>query len=74
MRRHSSLAILNQGVRGMAERIGDYLVRTGAMKPAQVEQVIAAQKAGDSRNFGEIAVALGFTTRAAVDAWAAGPH
>jgi hypothetical protein len=54
----------------MAERIGDFLVRTGAMKQAQVEAVIAAQKAGDSRTFGEIAVALGFATKAAVDGFA----
>jgi hypothetical protein len=56
---------------GMAERIGDYLVRTGAMQQSQVESVIAAQKAGDSRTFGELAVALGFASRAAVDACAA---
>ena len=55
----------------MAERIGDYLVRTGAMQQSQVESVIAAQKAGDSRTFGELAVALGFASRAAVDAYAA---
>ena len=54
----------------MAERIGDYLVRTGAMQQSQVDSVIAAQKAGDSRTFGEIAVALGFASRAAVDAYA----
>ena len=54
----------------MAERIGDFLVRTGAMQPGQVEAVIAAQKAGDSRTFGEIAVAMGLATRAAVDAYA----
>jgi hypothetical protein len=55
----------------MAERIGDYLVRTGAMQQSQVESVIAAQKAGDSRAFGELAVALGFASRAAVDTYAA---
>jgi hypothetical protein len=55
----------------MAERIGDFLVRTGAITPAQVESVIAAQKAGDSRAFGEIAVSMGFTTRAAVDGYTA---
>jgi hypothetical protein len=58
----------------MAERIGDYLVRTGAMQQSQVDSVIAAQKAGDSRSFGEIAVALGFAARAAVDAYAASHH
>jgi len=55
----------------MAERIGDYLVRTGAMQKSQVESVIAAQKAGDSRTFGELAVALGLVSRAAVDTYAA---
>jgi hypothetical protein len=58
------------GEHGMAERIGDYLVRTGAMQKSQVDSVIAAQKAGDSRTFGEIAVALGFASRTAVDAYA----
>jgi alkylated DNA nucleotide flippase Atl1 len=55
----------------MAERIGDYLVRTGAMQQSQVESVIAAQKAGDTRTFGDLAVALGFTTKAAVDGFTA---
>jgi len=55
----------------MAERIGDFLVRTGAMKQAQVESVIAAQKAGDARTFGEIAVSMGLATKAAIDAYAA---
>ena len=43
----------------MAERIGDFLVRTGALQPPQVEAVMAAQKAGDKRTFGEIAIGLG---------------
>jgi alkylated DNA nucleotide flippase Atl1 len=55
----------------MAERIGDFLVRTGAMQQKQVEAVIAAQKAGDTRTFGDIAVALGFTSKAAVDGFSA---
>jgi hypothetical protein len=55
----------------MAERIGDFLVRTGAMQQKQVEAVISAQKAGDTRTFGDIAVALGFTTKAAVDGFSA---
>jgi alkylated DNA nucleotide flippase Atl1 len=54
----------------MAERIGDFLVRTGAMKQSQVDTVVAGQKAGDARTFGDIAVALGFASRAAVDAFA----
>ena len=55
----------------MGERIGDFLVRTGAMRQPQVEAVIAAQKAGDSRTFGDIAVALGFASKAAVEGFAA---
>jgi hypothetical protein len=55
----------------MAERIGDFLTRTGAMQKSQVDAVLAAQKAGDGRTFGEIAVALGFTTKAAVDGFTA---
>jgi hypothetical protein len=42
----------------MAERIGDYLVRTGKMSQAQVEEVLRTQKAGDKRSFGEIAAGL----------------
>jgi hypothetical protein len=55
----------------MAERIGDFLVRTHAMQQTQVEEVLRAQKAGDSRTFGEIAVALGFVKQAALDAFVA---
>jgi len=56
----------------MAERIGDFLVRTGAIQPPQVEAVMAAQKAGDKRTFGEIAIGLGFCSKAAVDAYKPG--
>lgn len=55
----------------MAERIGDYLVRTGVMQQAQVDAVITAQKSGDARTFGEIAISLGYATREAVDAFGA---
>jgi hypothetical protein len=53
----------------MAERIGDFLMRTAGMQQPQVEAVIAAQKGGDKRTFGEIAVSLGFVTPAAVAAY-----
>ena len=56
----------------MAERIGDFLVRTGALQPPQVETVMAAQKAGDKRTFGEIAIGLGFCSQAAVAAYKPG--
>ena len=55
----------------MAERIGDFLVRTGKLSQAQVEQVIRAQKAGDGRTFGEIAVGLGLVDKTAVDSFLA---
>jgi hypothetical protein len=41
-------------------RIGEFLVAIGKMTPEQVDQVQRAQKAGDKRRFGEIALALGF--------------
>ena len=53
----------------MPERMGDGLVRMGAMQPAQLEKVLAVQKGGDARKFGEIAIALGFVTEAAIKAW-----
>jgi hypothetical protein len=51
----------------MAERIGDYMIRTGAMNQSQVDEVARAKTAGDTRHFGEIAVALGFITAADVE-------
>jgi hypothetical protein len=42
----------------MTDRIGDFLVRIGVMKPDQVEEVLRLQQAGDKRRFGEIAVGL----------------
>ena len=55
----------------MAERLGDFLVRTGKLSQAQLEQVIGAQKAGDSRTFGEIAVELGLVDKATIGAFLA---
>ena len=40
----------------MSERIGEFLVRIGVLKPFQVEDVLRAQEAGDTRLFGEIAI------------------
>ena len=42
----------------MTDRIGDFLVKIGVMKPELVENVLRAQKAGDKRRFGEIAIEL----------------
>lgn len=56
---------------GMGERIGDFLVRTKAMQQSHVEAVLRAQKDGDKRSFGQIAVALGYVTQAALDTFRA---
>ncbi len=50
----------------MAERIGDGLVRIGAMTEEQREQVLKMQEEGDSRLFGEIAVELSFINDQAI--------
>lgn len=42
----------------MADRIGDNLVKIGAMNQDQVEDVLKRQKEGDNRLFGEIAIEL----------------
>jgi hypothetical protein len=42
------------------ERIGEALVRIGAMKSSQVEDVLRLQQGGDHRLFGEIAIELGY--------------
>jgi hypothetical protein len=44
----------------MAERIGDFLVRIGAMTPDQVKHILLRQQAGDKRRFGEIARSVGY--------------
>ncbi len=48
------------------ERIGDGLVRIGAMTEEQREKVIELQDNGDTRLFGEIAVELGFINDQAI--------
>ena len=53
----------------MTERIGDFLVRIGAMTPTQVEEVISAQNRDSEdelRLFGEIAIAMGFIDESAL--------
>ncbi len=44
----------------MAERIGDGLVRIGAMTDDQRDTVLKMQDNGDERMFGEIAIDLEF--------------
>ncbi len=55
----------------MSERIGDYMIRTGAMNQSQVDEVVRAKTAGDKRHFGEIAISKGFITAADVEAYLA---
>jgi hypothetical protein len=44
----------------LAKRIGEILVLMGVIRIDQVESVLSAQKAGDRRLFGTIALSLGF--------------
>ncbi len=44
----------------MAERIGDGLVRIGAMLAEERDKVLKMQNDGDERMFGEIAIDLKF--------------
>jgi hypothetical protein len=51
------------------ERIGEALVRIGAMTPEQVEKVLILQKQGDNRLFGELAIEQGFINDKAIKAY-----
>lgn len=55
----------------MTDRIGDFLVRIGAMQQFQVDAVIGAQKKGDQRLFGEIAIELGYVDDNAIQKYLA---
>ena len=55
----------------MSERIGDFIIRTGAMNQSQVDEVVRVKTAGDLRHFGDIAVSLGFIKAADVEAFLA---
>jgi hypothetical protein len=48
------------------ERIGEGLVRIGAISKDQVKEVLKRQDEGDNRLFGEIAVDLGFVNIEAI--------
>jgi hypothetical protein len=50
----------------MEERIGEALVRIGAMKSYQVQDVLRLQQGGDARLFGEIAIELGYINDQAI--------
>lgn len=49
-----------------ADKIGGFLVEIGAMKDWQVDHILHAQRAGDRRVFGEIAIALGYVDDTAI--------
>ena len=44
----------------MSEKIGEFLLRIGVMNEHQVQELLDAQKTGDSRMFGEIAIDFGY--------------
>jgi len=48
------------------ERIGEFLVKIGTMRPWQVDAILCAQAEGDRRIFGEIAIARGYIDDAAL--------
>ena len=53
----------------MEERIGEALVRIGAMTTEQVDQVLKLQQDGDDRLFGELAIEQGFINDQAIKAY-----
>ena len=52
-----------------SSRIGAFLVTIGAMKAWQVDDILLAQRSGDARIFGEIAIALGYIDDAALQTY-----
>jgi len=55
-----------QAIQTDQEKIGDFLVRIGAMQLWQVDDVRLAQRSGDKRLFGEIAIEFGYIEDAAL--------
>jgi hypothetical protein len=53
----------------MTDRIGDNLVKIGAMTQEQVKEVLRRQKDGDNRLFGEIAIELEYIDDAVIAAY-----
>lgn len=49
------------------EKIGEGLIRIGAISREQVEEILKLQKQGDDRLFGEIAIALGYIDDKAIE-------
>lgn len=53
----------------MDEKIGEGLIRIGAITRAQVEEVLRQQRTGDDRLFGEIAIELGLINEEALKSY-----
>ena len=53
----------------MKERIGEFLVRIGAMTQAQCNEVLERQKIEPDRLFGEIGLELGYIDDKAIDTY-----
>lgn len=49
------------------QRIGEFLVRIGAMTKDQVDEVLAIQRERPDKLFGQIAIELGYVNDEAVD-------
>ncbi|MCK5615172.1 hypothetical protein KAR91_75615 [Candidatus Pacearchaeota archaeon] len=49
------------------ERIGEYMVRIGALTPQQVEEITKKQDKEPNKMFGEIAIELGYINDKAID-------
>ena len=54
----------------MAERIGEFFIRIGAMSSEQVAEVLKLQGLGDKRTFGGVALSLGYVDAYALKAYA----
>lgn len=50
-----------------SERIGEFLVKIGALTAAQRDEVLTKQTESPNRLFGEIAIELGYINDSAVD-------
>lgn len=51
------------------EKIGEGLVRIGAITKEQVAEILNMQKQGDKRLFGEIAIDLGYIDDTAIETY-----
>jgi len=49
------------------ERIGEFLLRIGAITEEQLQEVLEKQKAEPHERFGEIAISLGYINDEAID-------